>query len=60
MRREILEEITDALQYAERQDPKPPVHTMFEDVYSDVPWHLREQQAELDAEIAKHGSKSGH
>ena len=24
MRREILEEITDALQYAERQDPKPP------------------------------------
>ncbi len=60
MRHEILEEITDALQYAERQEPKPPLDTMFEDVYSDVPWHLREQQAELDAEIAKHGPKTGH
>ena len=40
--------------------PKPPLHTMFEDVYSDMPWHLREQQAELDAEIAKHGNKTGH
>jgi TPP-dependent pyruvate/acetoin dehydrogenase alpha subunit len=60
MRHEILEEITDALQYAERQAPKPPLHSMFEDVYSDVPWHLQEQQAELDAEIAKHGPKGGH
>ena len=60
MHREILEEITDALQYAERQAPKPPLHTMFEDVYADIPWHLREQAAELDAEIAKHGPKTTH
>jgi pyruvate dehydrogenase E1 component alpha subunit len=60
MRHEILDDITDALQYAERQAPKPPLHTMFEDVYSDIPWHLREQAAELEAEIAKHGPKSGH
>ena len=61
MRHELLEEITDALQYAERQDPKPPVHSLFEDVYADIPWHLREQSAELDAELAKHGPKStGH
>jgi pyruvate dehydrogenase E1 component alpha subunit len=59
MRHEILEDITDALQYAERQEPKPPLHTMFEDVYADIPWHLREQAAELEAEIAKHGPKSG-
>ena len=58
MRHEILEEITDALQYAERQDPKPPVHSLFEDVYADMPWHLREQSAELDAELAKHGPKT--
>jgi TPP-dependent pyruvate/acetoin dehydrogenase alpha subunit len=60
MRHEILDEITDALQYAERQAPKPPLRSMFEDVYSDMPWHLREQAAELEAEIAKHGPKSGH
>jgi hypothetical protein len=31
---------------------------MFEDVYADVPWHLREQSAALEAEVAKHGPKS--
>jgi pyruvate dehydrogenase E1 component alpha subunit len=60
MRHEILEEITDALQHAERQAPKPALRTMFEDVYADVPWHLEEQSAELEAEISKHGVKSAH
>jgi len=27
--------------------PPPPRESMFEDVYSEMPWHLREQQAEL-------------
>jgi 2-oxoisovalerate dehydrogenase E1 component alpha subunit len=27
------------------------VRTMFEDVYADLPWHLREQQAEMVAEL---------
>ena len=39
MRAEIIEQIADALRYAERQAPKPPLHTMFEDVYADMPWH---------------------
>ena len=51
------EEISDALAYAERVAPKPPLASMFEDVYADVPWHLREQQAELEAELRKHGDK---
>jgi 2-oxoisovalerate dehydrogenase E1 component alpha subunit len=54
MRGEILDEIADALRYAETRDPKPPLGTMFEDVYADVPWHLREQSAELAASVAKH------
>jgi pyruvate dehydrogenase E1 component alpha subunit len=57
MREEIAEAITDALAYAESRAPKPPLHTMFEDVYADVPWHLREQAAALEAEIEKHGPK---
>ena len=24
--------------------PKPPLASLFEDVYAEVPWHLREQQ----------------
>jgi pyruvate dehydrogenase E1 component alpha subunit len=27
--------------------PRPPLETMFEDVYAELPWNLREQRAEL-------------
>ena len=57
MRGEITQQITEALAYAERQPPKPPLHSMFEDVTAHMDWRLREEQAELDAEIAKHGPK---
>jgi pyruvate dehydrogenase E1 component alpha subunit len=48
-REEITAEITDAIKYAEAVEPKPPLRTMFEDVYADVPWHLEEQFQELSA-----------
>jgi len=32
--------------------PHHPAASMFEDVYKDVPWHLREQQAELERFMA--------
>jgi TPP-dependent pyruvate/acetoin dehydrogenase alpha subunit len=58
MRGEITQQITEALAYAERQPPKPPLHTMFEDVTAHMDWRLREEAAELEAEIAKHGPKA--
>jgi pyruvate dehydrogenase E1 component alpha subunit len=57
MRTEINAQINDALAYAERQAPKPPLHTMFEDVTAHMDWRLREEAAELAAEIEKHGPK---
>jgi len=51
----ITEEITDAIRYAESVAPQPPLRTMFEDVYADVPWHLEEQYEELRTHIARHG-----
>lgn len=59
-RDEITEEITDAIRYAEAVEPKPPLRTMFEDVYAQVPWHLEEQFQELQAHLRSHGPKSGH
>jgi TPP-dependent pyruvate/acetoin dehydrogenase alpha subunit len=59
MRAEIGDEIADALRYAEQQAAKPPLRSMFEDVYVDMPWHLEEQAAELEAHVAKHGA-AGH
>lgn len=32
----------------------PALSSLFEDVYADMPWHLKEQLAELSAHIAKH------
>lgn len=32
--------------------PPPPIESMFEDVYKDMPWHLKEQLAELKNHIA--------
>jgi TPP-dependent pyruvate/acetoin dehydrogenase alpha subunit len=58
MRAEINHEITEALAFAERQDPKPPLRTMFEDVTAHMDWRLCEEAAELEAEIAKHGPKA--
>jgi pyruvate dehydrogenase E1 component alpha subunit len=56
-REEINQEISEALAYAEHRPPKPPLHTLFEDVYAEVPRNLREQAATLEAEIAKRGEK---
>jgi 2-oxoisovalerate dehydrogenase E1 component alpha subunit len=60
IRQEINQEFVAALAYADRVAPKPPIASMFEDVYADVPWRLREQQAELEAELRKHGDKKPH
>jgi TPP-dependent pyruvate/acetoin dehydrogenase alpha subunit len=54
---EADQEVRQAIADANRVPAKPPIATLFEDVYADVPWHLREQQAELEAELRKHGEK---
>jgi TPP-dependent pyruvate/acetoin dehydrogenase alpha subunit len=55
-RREREEELTAVLAEVE-QLPAPPRSSLFEDVYGDQPWHLREQAADLEAEIQRHGEK---
>jgi TPP-dependent pyruvate/acetoin dehydrogenase alpha subunit len=45
-RSEWDERVTTAMRWAERQSP-PDLASMFEDVYAEMPWHLKEQQAQL-------------
>jgi len=54
---EIVEQIGDALRYAESVPARPPLRTMFEDVYAEVPWQLEEQSRELDAIRARASSR---
>jgi 2-oxoisovalerate dehydrogenase E1 component alpha subunit len=59
MDKEIDAEVRAAQKEAEQQgvlraasiDFPQDVRTMFEDVYAELPWHLREQQAEMVAEL---------
>jgi pyruvate dehydrogenase E1 component subunit alpha len=60
IRHELNQEFNDALAYADRCAPKPPIASLFEDVYAEVPWHLREQQAELEEELRRHGPRKPH
>ena len=42
-----LAEVNAAIEQAEKLSPPSP-HTLFEDVYARPPWHLREQEQELN------------
>ncbi|MBI4416229.1 MAG: pyruvate dehydrogenase (acetyl-transferring) E1 component subunit alpha [Euryarchaeota archaeon] len=46
IRKEIDDAITEAVRYAEKVPP-PAVEALFEDVYADMPWHIREQLEEF-------------
>jgi pyruvate dehydrogenase E1 component alpha subunit len=57
VQQEADREVRQAMAEAERVAPKPPLASLFEDVYADVPWNLREQRELLEAELRKHGEK---
>jgi pyruvate dehydrogenase E1 component alpha subunit len=47
--------INDALAFAESRPPKPPLASLFDDVYGELTPRLVEQREALEAEIARHG-----
>jgi len=48
--------VLKAMEQAERRPP-PPLEALFEDVYETMPKHLEEQQAQLNAHMAKYPQK---
>jgi 2-oxoisovalerate dehydrogenase E1 component alpha subunit len=60
LRDKMNEDITEALKYAEAVAPKPPLETMFEDVYANMPRFLEEQMSGLRDHLALHPIKTGH
>lgn len=53
LRDEVREEIQRALKEAEAFPQKPPLETLFGDVYAEPLWQQREQLAEVEAAIAE-------
>lgn len=50
LREELLAEVNHAIAVAEAA-PEPSIDTLFDDVYAELPWHLREQKAECIASL---------
>jgi len=48
----VREELQRALREAEAQAPKPPLESLFEDVYAEPLWQQREQLEELREALA--------
>ncbi|MEO1777094.1 MAG: thiamine pyrophosphate-dependent enzyme, partial [Pseudomonadota bacterium] len=58
-RREERIAVMKALETAEAR-PKPPLETLFTDVYADMPKHLQEQYDDLLAHLDKHPVRPSH
>lgn len=58
LRKELLDEVNQAIKTAEAL-PNPPLSTLFEDVYAELPWHLKEQQAQFLEAFERAGGKLG-
>ncbi|MGA9520922.1 MAG: pyruvate dehydrogenase (acetyl-transferring) E1 component subunit alpha [Myxococcaceae bacterium] len=54
LRAELLEEINAAIKEAEALPPPAP-ETLFEDLYGEEPWNVREQRAEFLEYMRRHG-----
>lgn len=52
LRAELLTEVNAAIAEAEA-GPDPEVETLFDDVFAELPWHLREQRAECIDSLAR-------
>lgn len=50
----VDEELMSAIKTAEKT-PRPELDTLFEDIYDEVPWNLKEQKAELEEFLRKEG-----
>jgi 2-oxoisovalerate dehydrogenase E1 component alpha subunit len=60
MDKEVAEEVRTAAREAEKlgilgSGLHQPLHTMFEDVFEEMPWHLREQSDQMHAELDASG-----
>jgi 2-oxoisovalerate dehydrogenase E1 component alpha subunit len=51
---DVAAEVGAALKAADAVEKKPPLDTLFDDVYAEMPWHLREQKAALVDYLSRH------
>lgn len=54
LEKSVADEVMSVIKKVENT-PKPELHTLFEDMYDDIPWNLKEQQNELEDFLREEG-----
>ncbi len=60
MAKDAEQEVAQAIKNAEAADPHPPVDSLFDDVYAELPPILEEQREQMRADYNEHGIPGGH
>ena len=59
LRESVREEVQRAVEQAEAMDPRPPLESLFEDVYAEPLWQQRQQLRELRAAVSTDPAVAG-
>jgi pyruvate dehydrogenase E1 component alpha subunit len=57
LRKDVDARFAAVVKETEAVPPRPPLASLFDDVYEARPWHIEEQARELDAKIRRHGER---
>ncbi len=60
LRRDFEARFTALVKEAEAVPARPPLATLFDDVYAERPWHIEEQARELERKARRHGGPAAH
>jgi pyruvate dehydrogenase E1 component alpha subunit len=58
LRQDFAGRFTALVKEAEAVPARPPLASLFDDVYAERPWHIEEQARELEAKVRRHGAAS--
>ena len=58
LRQDFAGRFTALVQEAEAVPARPPLASLFDDVYAERPWHIEEQARELEAKVKRHDATS--
>lgn len=59
-RKDFADRFAALVRHTEAVAPRPPLSSLFDDVYAERPWHIEEQARELERKVKRHGTQESH
>jgi pyruvate dehydrogenase E1 component alpha subunit len=60
LRKEFDSRFAELVRDTEAVPARPPLATLFDDVYGERPWHIEEQARDLERKVRRHGQRPAH